>query len=164
MQTTEAEQAFLQLLNNGPQDAKPRDRGFVVLIEERRSLASLQEACFRQTYNHCYTARYRLNGRPVFGSLAVSILLDMRSVLDGDDSLGIFRPRLTELKDQHIVAEFAERAPADEIAIRAEDLLLLCQQIADLTQRSTCTRLVLFWPSFDTASARSGRTHSPAPH
>lgn len=144
MQTSEAEQAFLQLLNNEPQDAKPRDRGFVVLIEERRSLASLQEACFRQTYNHCYTARYRLNGRPVFGSLAVSILGDMKSVLDGDGSRGIFRPRLTELKDQHIIAKFGQRTPWGERAIRAEDLLSLCQEIADLTQRSIGARFVLF--------------------
>ena len=56
--------AFLTLLNNRPEDAPDgqwrRDRGFVVLVPGAKSLEPLQRLCFEQSWNKCYTARYRI--------------------------------------------------------------------------------------------------------
>jgi hypothetical protein len=79
---------FLEILNNRgkqePSSSLPRrTRGFVVLVRGATSLKPLQEACFTQTYNHCLTARYRLQSDAGLGTLWLAFLRDLELLRDG---------------------------------------------------------------------------------
>lgn len=83
-----SEDLFLEILNNrGKQDSSsslpPRTRGFVVLARGATSLKPLQAACFNQTYNHCLTARYRLQSDAGLGTLWLAFLRDLELLRDG---------------------------------------------------------------------------------
>ena len=70
---------FLKILQNRGKlhdERAARTRGFVVIARGATSLESLQALCHdseRQTYNHCVTARYRLNPKGALGALAKKI-------------------------------------------------------------------------------------------
>jgi hypothetical protein len=70
------EERFLTILNNGSkyekdQSGVARVRGFVVIGRGAESLQPLQSLCFdsTRTINNCLTARYRVSGGRVFGTL-----------------------------------------------------------------------------------------------
>ena len=66
--------AFLRLLNNRE---KARRGGFAVVVKAPQSLQTLQALCLQQSWNQCLTARYRLQGEPVFGTLLAAFLSDL---------------------------------------------------------------------------------------
>ena len=68
------EAAFHAVLNNRNRE---RSRGFAVVVPGARSLRPLQDACFRQTWNSCLTARYRLERAPLFGTLLEAFMRDI---------------------------------------------------------------------------------------
>ena len=73
------------------------------------SLKQLQEACFKQSYNHCLTARYRLQSEAGLGTLLLALLGDLtllkggskrskgdlKSLRSTDDWKPLTRPELT---------------------------------------------------------------------
>src|SRR5207245_7530789 len=71
-------EAFLAILTNRGKAQTPpvgpvRTRGFVVLARNTDSLQAVQEWCSDQTWNDCLAARYRINSRPVFGTLLAAL-------------------------------------------------------------------------------------------
>ncbi|HEX9629767.1 MAG TPA: P-loop NTPase fold protein [Pyrinomonadaceae bacterium] len=91
----EYEQRFLTILNNESKDRKPPTDipgagGFVVVVRGGSSLKPLQDLCLdpeRQTYNTCFTARYRLQPKMAVGTLLASWLIDVTKMADGQKDL-----------------------------------------------------------------------------
>jgi hypothetical protein len=149
--------AFLQILKNAPDPGskvaqKPRDRGFVVEVEGKRSLEPLQDLCFdtEQTYNSCYTARYRIGSGAVFGTLLVALIKDLHNIAGGGQPLGIYRPELED-SNRVTLSDFIGRQPiiADlsEGRIDEVSLELVARVLSDLdswTQSAVGKRFVLF--------------------
>ncbi len=96
------DEAFNAILANAAKQqgagAPARERGFVVLARDARSLQSLQALCHEQQYNRCFTARYHLRSGPLLGTLMTAIAADiqrLRSSRDGSESLpGDFLPQI----------------------------------------------------------------------
>lgn len=68
------EEQFLELLQNRSKD---RTRGFVALVRGPVSLAPVQRACSRQTYNRVLSARYRAGPGAVPGPLLEALRNDV---------------------------------------------------------------------------------------
>lgn len=85
---------FLAILNNrgkaDPGTGPAREGGFVVVTEGTPSLQFLQSLCHSegQSYNTCFTARYRLGPGPVIGTLLAAFLADLGAVQSGVSSEG----------------------------------------------------------------------------
>lgn len=149
--------AFLHILNNSPDPGskvsqKPRDRGFVVEVEGKRSLAPLQDLCFssEQTYNSCYTARYRIGSGAVFGTLLVALVKDLHNIVSGAEAAGVYRPQLDE-RERKTLGDLIARQPliADlaEGRIDAVPIELMERVLGDLhmwTESAVGKRFVLF--------------------
>ncbi len=102
----EYEQRFLKTLNNESKDRRPPTDipgagGFVVVVRGGGSLKPLQDLCLdpeRQTYNTCFTARYRLQPKMAVGTLLAGWFADSRKIaqdqkdLAGDLRLGPAEP------------------------------------------------------------------------
>jgi hypothetical protein len=78
------QEAFVAILTNtakdpkGPNQGPVRDRGFVVLARNTKSLKRVQAWCLDQSWNDCLAARYRINRGPVFGTLFAALSDDSR--------------------------------------------------------------------------------------
>ena len=91
----EYEQRFLGILNNESKDRKPPTDipgagGFVVVVRGGGSLKPLQDLCLdpeRQSYNTCFTARYRLQPKMAVGTLLASWLIDVTKMARGQKDL-----------------------------------------------------------------------------
>src|SRR5258708_37130177 len=91
----EYEQRFLTILNNESKDRSPPTDipgagGFVVVVRGGSSLKPLQDLCLdpeRQTYNTCFTARYRLQPKMAVGTLLASWLIDVTKMARGQKDL-----------------------------------------------------------------------------
>ena len=57
-----------------------RDRGFVVLVRNTESLQAVQRWCLQQTWNDCLAARYRIESKPVFGTLFAALSDDGKKI------------------------------------------------------------------------------------
>jgi hypothetical protein len=98
------EEDFLRILNNAGKaqkgDALPvRKRGFVVLVRGASNLKPIQSLCFdtRQTYNACFTARYRLQPEAAIGTLIVAFRSDLNKIVRGEkDLIGDLAPATSE--------------------------------------------------------------------
>jgi hypothetical protein len=165
--------AFLEILNNAPDPGskagqKPRDRGFVVEVEGKRSLEPLQDLCFdsEQTYNSCYTARYRIGSGAVFGTLLVALIKDLHKIASGEQPSGIYRPEPAE-RELESLREFIARQPIiadlsegriDEIPLELIERMLV--ELDSWTQSAVGKRFVLFCevegPDGDTEDEESG--------
>src|SRR5687767_12647937 len=112
------EDAFLNILNNsGKQNtsaqAPVRTRGFVVLARGATSLKGLQAVCFNQTYNHCLTARYRLQPDAGLGSLLIAFLRDLDLMQKGAKSFrGDWRSSTTLDEWKPLTEYYLKRASA----------------------------------------------------
>ena len=149
--------AFLQILSNRPDpsskaEQKRRDRGFVVVVEGKRSLTPLQELCFssEQTYNKCYTARYRISAGAVFGTLLVALLKDLQKISAGEEPAGVYLPEPGE-QERSILADFISQQPIisdlsqdrlDEVQLGLIERMLL--ELESRTASAIGKRFVLF--------------------
>ena len=146
------EEPFLSILNNRPVDsgAKPRDRGFVVIVPGHKSLAPLEQLCISQTYNVCYTARYRLSAGAVFGTVFAALARDLRGIAEGRPTNGVFNPPLDRGLADSKSWEFIRGLNLPEFSgfdggILSFDLVhSVLQQIDDMTGLATGLRFVLF--------------------
>jgi hypothetical protein len=105
------QEAFVGILNNAAKRQTPprgpvRNRGFVVLVRNTKntdstqavSLQAVQQWCLQQTWNDCLAARYRIDSKPVFGTLFAAVSDDSERVradgLPGRKLYGsvLFRP------------------------------------------------------------------------
>jgi KAP family P-loop domain len=90
---TSPQEAFTAILNNRAKGAKGegetpvRRQGFIVLVREAQSLQPLQEWCLEQTWNDCLTARFRIDGGPVFGTLLAALVSESKALREVDASL-----------------------------------------------------------------------------
>ncbi|HKJ66432.1 MAG TPA: P-loop NTPase fold protein [bacterium] len=99
-QNWDAADQFLNMLRNRGTPAKMAKgesdagaNGFVVLVHQARSLHTLQSLCMDQTEFRCLTARYRLQGPPVLGTLLASFIADMQQLRsDAPETQGSFQP------------------------------------------------------------------------
>ncbi len=77
---------FLAMLQNQGKRSKgdkaARERGFVVLVRGGSNLKPIQSLCFdeKQTYNHCLTARYRLQPGAAIGTLVAAFIADLLTI------------------------------------------------------------------------------------
>lgn len=88
---------FLSLLHNRPgskrgEQFKSRNRGFVVIVPGNKSLAPLEALCVEQTYNRCFTARYRVSADAVFGTVLTALARDLNSLTEKGPTQGVFFP------------------------------------------------------------------------
>lgn len=85
---------FLTILNNqgkypdehttsGSSDLPFRKHGFVVIVRGGSNLEPIESLCSEQTYNDCFTARYRLQPSAAIGTLVTAFLADIIR-MDGD--------------------------------------------------------------------------------
>ena len=130
-----------------------RTRGFVVFARGATSLKGLQEVCFKQTYNQCLTARYRLQPEAGLGTLLVAFLRDLELMQQGTKSFqGDWRssPALDEWKPfaESYLSRALEQAgpfPTDSGDLSEEMLARLLGSFEDETSLlRTGERLVLF--------------------
>jgi len=83
-----AAEQFLRIVNNRGKFTKGgeddvRTKGFVVLVHHAKSLAELQKVCVQhQSYNQCLTARYRIQSKPIFGTLLAAFVSNMLELLN----------------------------------------------------------------------------------
>lgn len=102
---------FLKILNNQSRGGKigqeirqegadkPRQRGFVVLVRGGSNLKPIQSLCFdeKQTYNHCLTARYRLQPGAALGTLMAALVVDLDRIARGQKDVdGDMAPALSD--------------------------------------------------------------------
>jgi hypothetical protein len=78
---------FMKLLQNKPVDGqKPRDKGFVALVNGGPGLQALAELCHRQTWNTPFTARYVISSGGTFGTALNELLVDLGSLSQGNQT------------------------------------------------------------------------------
>ena len=83
---------FLDIVNNRDKltkgDTSPvRTKGFVVIVRQAKSLAELQRVCVEhQSYNQCLTARFRIQSKPIFGTVLAAFVANIMEVLNQDGS------------------------------------------------------------------------------
>jgi len=146
------EEPFLSILNNMPADggAKPRNRGFVVIVPGNKSLAPLEQLCKTQRYNSCYTARYRVSAGAVFGTVLAALVRDLLGIADGRPTQGVFTsPQDRELADSKSWEYIRSLNPSgisesDGGVLSFDQVHSVLQQIDDMTGNATGLRLVLF--------------------
>ena len=104
---------FLRVLNNEAKQKRDppsfRRRGFMVLVRGGSNLKPIQSLCFdaRQTYNHCLTARYRVQPSAAIGTLLASYLSDLKKIVNGEkDVAGELRPFSSENAWERMAATF----------------------------------------------------------
>ena len=150
----EFRERFLTLLHNQPTDGsdggmKPRSRGFVVFVPGNKSLAPLQEICDQQSYNDCFTARYRVAAGAVFGTVFSALLRDILTPSDASQSQGLFLPAL----DPELVSDtrktFGSILPIEDLVMEAdtlsqESIQRLLEVVQRLTDEAVGKRFVLF--------------------
>ncbi|HWM25132.1 MAG TPA: P-loop NTPase fold protein [Chthoniobacterales bacterium] len=113
--TADYQNDFLRILNNRAKEDGPkneaRSRGFVVIARGATSLTPLQTLCFdeRQTYNHCFTARYRLQPSAPLGTLLLAFIDDLIKVSRGEKvTAGDLRAGKTTADSPDELKRFAE--------------------------------------------------------
>lgn len=99
--TSDYQQDFLRILKGGRQsEPLTRIRGFVVITRGATSLTPLQSLCFdsqRQTYNQCFTARYRLNPSAALGTLITAFISDLTKINNNqEDFVGDLKPNFAK--------------------------------------------------------------------
>lgn len=99
----EYETQFLKILQNHEKlynERTARTRGFVVIARGATSLAPLQALCLdsvRQTYNQCFTARYRLDPTAALGTLLAAFITDLSRIREGKEALlGDLKPEFSK--------------------------------------------------------------------
>lgn len=139
-----------QMLPRGP----VRDRGFVVLVRNTESLQAVQRWCLQQTWNDCLAARYRIESKPVFGTLFAALSDDGKKIqadgLPGLKRYGsvLFRPDSDWPEDirrgrfQGLTAAIDGAVSPDNMSgmLPAEQLL---EPIKEMLAMGTGRRLVL---------------------
>ncbi|HEX6702952.1 MAG TPA: P-loop NTPase fold protein [Gaiellaceae bacterium] len=86
-----------------------RERGFAVFVDRADSLQPLQALCFRDTWNDCLTARYRLQTGPVVGTLFSALLRDLDAWHRGEPIRGDILPEHFERGWDRLVAFLIDR-------------------------------------------------------
>jgi len=107
------ESDFLRILQNREKGTRGavgvRERGFAVFVERADSLQPLQALCFRDTWNDCLTARYRLQTGPVIGTVFSALLRDLDAWHRGAPVRGDILPEHFERGWDRLVAFLIDR-------------------------------------------------------
>ena len=131
---------------------KFRNRGFVVLVPGKKSLKPLQSLCFQQSYNQCYTVRYRISAGSVFGTLFIALVTDLLRTSGKWQPQGLFEPELTELDAEELASARAnlENLVPEELLDRragelsADAIVESLQLVERMTSSAIGKRFVLF--------------------
>lgn len=89
---------FLRILQNRAKSSpdkefNPRSSGFTILTSGGIGLETLAGLCFKQSWNHCLTARYQVIGNTGFKDFLEYLMTDLRGLAAGDyATIGSFLP------------------------------------------------------------------------
>jgi KAP family P-loop domain len=134
----EYEQQFLRILNNRSKvdsnlDYPVRRNGFVVLVRGGSNLKPLQDLVLnadRQSYNWCFTARYRLQPTMVFGTLLASWLTDVTRLSGG----GLSRPSRDVVGDVRFGPGSSTDGEPEELVTKLSDHPRFASPAGNLTR------------------------------